>query len=81
MEHVMGGLNLQIEHHLFPNMPSANLRKVRPIVREYCAELGVPYVENALPTAWRVVLTYLQRVGVRHADPFDCPAARAFRTA
>jgi fatty acid desaturase len=81
MEHVMGGLNLQIEHHLFPNMPSANLRRVRPIVREYCAELGVPYVENALPTAWRVVLTYLHRVGIRHADPFDCPAAAAFRTA
>ena len=81
MEHVMGGLNLQIEHHLFPNMPSANLRKVRPIVREYCAELGVPYVENALPTAWRVVLTYLHRVGIRHADPFDCPAAQSFRTA
>jgi fatty acid desaturase len=81
MEHIMGGLNLQIEHHLFPNMPSANLRKVRPIVRQYCRELGVPYVENDLVTAWRVVLTYLHRVGARHADPFDCPAARSFRTA
>jgi fatty acid desaturase len=81
MEHIMGGLNYQIEHHLFPNMPSANLRKVRPIVREHCADLGVVYVENDLLTAWRVVLGYLHRVGVRHADPFDCPAARAFRTA
>jgi fatty acid desaturase len=81
IEHLMGGLNLQIEHHLFPNMPSANLRRVRPIVKQYCAELGVPYVENTLPRAWRVVLGYLHRVGIRHADPFDCPAARAFRTA
>jgi fatty acid desaturase len=81
MEHLMGGLNLQIEHHLFPNMPSANLRKVRPIVREYCADLGVLYVENDLLRAWRIVLGYLHRVGIRHADPFDCPAARAFRTA
>jgi fatty acid desaturase len=81
VEHLMGGLNLQIEHHLFPNMPSSNLRKVRPIVRQYCAELGVVYVENDFVTAWRVVLTYLHRVGVRHADPFDCPAAQSFRTA
>jgi fatty acid desaturase len=81
MEHVMGGLNLQIEHHLFPNMPSSNLRKVRPIVREYCAGLDVEYVENGFIAAWRVVLKYLHRVGIRHADPFDCPAAGAFRTA
>jgi fatty acid desaturase len=81
MEHLMGGLNLQIEHHLFPNMPSANLRKVRPMVREYCAELGVEYVQNDVFSAWRIVLVYLHRVGARNADPFDCPAAGAFRTA
>lgn len=81
MEHIMGGLNYQIEHHLFPNMPSANLRHVRPMVRDYCESLGVVYVENDVLTAWRVVLGYLHRVGIRHADPFDCPAARAFRTA
>jgi fatty acid desaturase len=81
MEHLMGGLNLQIEHHLFPNMPSANLRKVRPMVREYCAELGVEYVQNDVFSAWRLVLGYLHRVGARNADPFDCPAAGAFRTA
>ena len=77
----MGGLNLQIEHHLFPNMPSINLRRARPIVREYCAELGVPYTEATLPGAWAIVVRYMHRVGLRHADPFDCPAARAFRTA
>ena len=42
MDHLMGGLNLQIEHHLFPSMPSANLRRTRVLVRRYCAELGVP---------------------------------------
>ena len=29
----LGGLNYQIEHHLFPNMPRANLRRAQPIVR------------------------------------------------
>ena len=32
-----GGLNYQIEHHLFPSMPSRNLRRCRPIVMEFCA--------------------------------------------
>ncbi|RIX26404.1 fatty acid desaturase family protein [Amnibacterium setariae] len=81
MEHVMGGLNLQIEHHLFPSMPSANLRRVRPLVRAHCARLGIAYEENRFGTAWGIVLRHIHQVGVRHADPFDCPAARTLRTA
>jgi fatty acid desaturase len=81
MAQAMGGLNYQIEHHLFPNMPSVNLRRVRPIVRAYCADLGVHYEENTFGRAFAAVLKYLHRVGIRHADPFDCPAAAAFRTA
>lgn len=77
----MGGLNFQIEHHLFPSMPSINLRRARPIVRAYCAELGVPYTETTLLQSWRIVVRYLHRVGIRHADPFDCPAAAHLRSA
>jgi fatty acid desaturase len=36
----LGGLNYQIEHHLFPAMPSPNLRKAQPIVQQYCAGSG-----------------------------------------
>ena len=32
----LGGLNYQIEHHLFPSMPRPNLRRAQPIVREFC---------------------------------------------
>ena len=42
---VMGGLNYQIEHHLFPSMPRPNLKKVQPIVHTYCEVAGVPYTE------------------------------------
>ncbi|BDI22346.1 acyl-CoA desaturase [Herbiconiux sp. L3-i23] len=77
----MGGLNYQIEHHLFPNMPSINLRKARPMVIEYCAELGVPYTETTLVGSYRIVVRYLHRVGIGHADPFECPAAAYYRTA
>ena len=36
----LGGLNYQIEHHLFPSMPSQNLHRARPLVRRFCARAG-----------------------------------------
>jgi fatty acid desaturase len=39
------GLNYQIEHHLFPSLPRNRLRAARQIVRRFCQERGVPYVE------------------------------------
>lgn len=59
----LGGLNYQIEHHLFPGMPTANLRKVQPIVREYCAEVGVAYEETGLIESYRQALRHLHEVG------------------
>lgn len=41
-----GGLNYQIEHHLFPNMPRNNLSKAKPIVKAFCKEIGIPYYET-----------------------------------
>lgn len=40
---LMGGLNYQIEHHLFPNMPRLHLARAREVVREYCTNNAVPY--------------------------------------
>ena len=53
VDFLMGGLDYQIEHHLFPSMPRPNLKRAQPIVRAYCAEHGVPYAEVGLlsPTA------------------------------
>ncbi|MFG1992443.1 fatty acid desaturase family protein [Actinoplanes sp. NPDC048988] len=59
----LGGLNYQIEHHLFPAMPSANLRKVQPIVQRYCAEIGVPYEQTGLIESYRQALRHLHEVG------------------
>ena len=41
------GLDIQIEHHLFPNIPHSTLRQIQPVVREYCAKNGVAYIERA----------------------------------
>jgi hypothetical protein len=45
---LMGGLNCQIEHHLFPNMPRANLRHAQGAVRAYCQHVGVPYLSTGI---------------------------------
>jgi len=44
----LGGLNYQIEHHLFPSMPRPHLRKVQPLVAAYCRAEGVPYTQTSL---------------------------------
>lgn len=63
VDEALGGLNYQIEHHLFPNMPQPNLRRAQPIVRDFCAERGIAYVETGLLRSYREVLTHLHRVG------------------
>ncbi|MEV0196264.1 acyl-CoA desaturase [Nonomuraea sp. NPDC050691] len=69
MDVALGGLNYQIEHHLFPGMPSANLRRAQPIVRDYCRSLGVEYAECGLLASWGQALRHLHEVGrpLRHA--------------
>ena len=75
----LGGLNYQIEHHLFPSMPRPNLRRAQPIVRAFCARNKVSYTETSLIGAYRVVVRYLNRVGRAARDPFRCPLAAEYR--
>jgi fatty acid desaturase len=60
---MLGGLNYQIEHHLFPSMPRPNLRKVRPLVREHCELVGLPYAETGLLDSYTRSLRHLRTVG------------------
>jgi len=76
---LMGGLNYQIEHHLFPNMPRPHLSKAREIVIEACRTLDVPYTETSLIRSYGIVIEYLNRVGLAARDPFDCPMAATYR--
>ncbi|WP_382304263.1 fatty acid desaturase family protein [Herbiconiux sp. UC225_62] len=71
----MGGLNYQIEHHLFPSMPRPHLRHAAPIVAAYCRDLNVPYLETGLFESYGIVLRYIDRVGLGDRDPFACPLA------
>lgn len=60
-----GGLNLQIEHHLFPRLSSWHYPKIQPIVQKCCEDHGVKYVYyptllDNLRSTWK----YMQSVGI-----------------
>ena len=57
-----GGLNYQIEHHLFPTMPRHNLGKARPIIMDFCRRNGIAYYETGLVQSHREILQYLHQV-------------------
>lgn len=57
-----GGLNYQVEHHLFPTLPRNNLRRVQPIVQRFCAERGIRYHATGLVESYREILGHLHEV-------------------
>jgi linoleoyl-CoA desaturase len=60
----VGGLNYQIEHHLFPQVCSVHYPALSPIVREVAQEHGVPYHYNpTLRTAVRSHQRMLKQLG------------------
>lgn len=75
----LGGLNYQVEHHLFPSMPRPHLRRVQPMVEAFCAERGVRYTQMSLGRSYRTVIDYLNRVGLGDRDPFMCPLVAQHR--
>jgi len=44
--YLSGGLNIQIEHHLFPGLNHCHLRGMVPIVKSLCAKYGITYHES-----------------------------------
>ena len=70
-DNMLGGLNYQIEHHLFPSMPRPHLRHAQPIVRRFCDAHGIPYSQTGLLRSYRLVLEHLHELGtpLRTADP------------
>lgn len=58
-----GGLNFQIEHHLFPVISRSRFHQVREVVREFCREQGLDYRETTVLRCYREILGHLSRVG------------------
>lgn len=57
-----GGLDRQIEHHLFPRLPPNRLREIAPRVKAICEAHGVQYLEKSWPQTLRDVLVELTRL-------------------
>ncbi len=57
-----GGLNYQIEHHLFTTMPRNNLRKAREIVKPFCEKHGIGYHETGFFQSYKEILQHLHKV-------------------
>jgi fatty acid desaturase len=59
----LGGLNYQIEHHLFPSMPRPNLRRSQPMIERFCRQRGIPYCQSSLIGSYTQALRHLNAVG------------------
>ena len=68
LDFMLGGLNYQIEHHLFPHMPRPALRHAQPLVRAHCEENGLPYLETGLFDSYAQALRHLDDVGRPRPD-------------
>jgi fatty acid desaturase len=64
----LGGLNYQIEHHLFPSMPRPSLRRSQALIESFCRQRGVPYCQSSLAGSYAQALRHLHAVG-RPARP------------
>ena len=63
VDQLLGGLNYQIEHHLFPSMPRPHLRRAQYLVRRFCAEQSIAYTETTLFGSYAIALRYLHSLG------------------
>ena len=63
--HIMtGNLSHQIEHHLFPDVPSNRYARIAPRVREICERYGLPYTTGPLPKQYGKVLRTILRLSL-----------------
>ena len=62
---IFGGINYQIEHHLFPNMSNVHYPIIATIVKEFCKENGIAYVHH--DTLWGAYQSYLKMLRVRNS--------------
>jgi fatty acid desaturase len=74
---LLGGLNYQIEHHLFPSMPRPSLRRSQPIIREFCAERRISYSETGIVRSYAEALRHLHQAGADLRRPAGATRSQA----
>jgi len=82
--HLMtGNLSFQIEHHLFPDLPSNRYAEIAPRVRALCERYGLPYTTGPLSTQLRSTWSRLFVLALpgRTTEPVDAPVQEQIRAA
>ena len=71
VDFMYGGLNYQIEHHLFPSMPRNRLAKAKPLVEKFCKERDISYHETSPVGSYVEIFQHLKRTSepVRNPTP------------
>jgi fatty acid desaturase len=73
--HLMSGnLSYQIEHHLFPDVPSNRYAEIAPRVREICERYELPYTSGSLPRQYAQVIKRVLRLALPGGGDADKPA-------
>jgi fatty acid desaturase len=62
IDFLLWGLNLQIEHHLYPTMPRPNLPKAGKMTKIYCKKAEIPYHEVGVLTSFKEILFSLKEL-------------------
>lgn len=75
-DYVYGGLNNQLEHHLFPTMPRNNLRKCKPFVKKFCAGSNLEYSEESVLGSFMAILCELKRVALSGRNHSALPSGK-----
>jgi fatty acid desaturase len=70
VEFFFGGLQYQVDHHLFPMLPRHNLKKVNTLVSSFCREYDVTYHETDIMTGTMEVLSHLSQVSADFIKEF-----------
>ncbi|XP_031504778.1 delta(8)-fatty-acid desaturase-like [Nymphaea colorata] len=73
MDWFHGGLQFQIEHHLFPRLPRCQLRKIAPLVRSLCKKHGLPYTSVSFLEANFLTLKTLRTAALEARQFTDLP--------
>ena len=68
MDWFHGGLQFQIEHHLFPRLPRVQLRKVSPFVKDLCKKHGLNYDTASFLKANELTLRTLRNAALQARD-------------
>ncbi|GKV00132.1 hypothetical protein SLEP1_g12876 [Rubroshorea leprosula] len=68
MDWFHGGLQFQIEHHLFPKLPRCHLRKISPLVKELCKKHNLPYSSASFWKANEMTIGTLRAAALQARD-------------